>query len=279
MELHFKGRSGLADLIELTLLAQPSRPLGLSYLGKVLPNDWDIDETQVTFAVSELRRRGNLLGHRYPFDVKNGHISLQREGKVYRSLLCLAHYELSGAENQTKTASTLFESIAEGCLGNYFGQGTETVNFGWPSTLGRPAEFDNAIRWLATKIGIDPGLAYRSPRRKDGGVDIVIWRSFPDAMPGALIMLCQATVQKDFLAKARDIDRRLWAGWLATDVDPIVGLCVPFVLENNERWREVSRNSIPLDRLRLTLLAPTSFLPEEHALFNEIVQRAADFEE
>jgi hypothetical protein len=267
----FEGRSGLADFIELFVLSFPKRPLGLAHLRPYFPESWEVDETKIAFLVTELNRRAGILKDRYPFDVKNGAISLARPSHLYSSILALAHHEIVRRKLKLSDLAKSFEILIEGCLSQFFGDSTQTLNFGWPSSIGRPPEFDAAIRWLAARVGIDPGVAYRSPRRRDGGVDVIVWRNFPDGLPGASLMLCQATIQKDFLAKSRDIDRRLWAGWLAMDTDPVIGLAVPFVLENNERWREVARNAVPLDRLRLTLLAPPDFQPQELAVSASVI--------
>jgi hypothetical protein len=69
-------------------------------------------------------------------------------------------------------------------------------------------------------------------------------------------MLVQATVQTDVVAKARDVDRRVWSGWLAMDIEPLVALAIPGNLNRTEDWNEVSINSLLLDRVRLCDLAP-----------------------
>ena len=101
-------------------------------------------------------------------------------------------------------------------------------------------------------MGINVGRAYRPPRRKDGGVDVVAWRSFKDRRRGFPIYLVQCTLQKDFVAKSRDIDLRLWAGWLELDRDPITILAIPKAVAPGESWNEVTANAIIFDRLRMT---------------------------
>jgi hypothetical protein len=103
-------------------------------------------------------------------------------------------------------------------------------------------------------MGTRLGRAYRPPRRKDGGVDVVGWRQFPDRKPGFPIILVQCTLERDFVHKSRDIDRRIWAGWLAFDVDPLTALAIPHIVAREEDWREMAANVIVLDRIRLTSL-------------------------
>jgi len=133
----------------------------------------------------------------------------------------------------------------------YLGLNSNALAFGWPSKLGRPQEFHKAIEWLAAKMGVEPGSAFRSPRRKDGGVDVVAWKGFADKRSGFPIYLVQCTLQRDFLSKSRDIDLRLWAGWLEMDRDPFVILAVPKTISPGELWNEISANAIVMDRIRL----------------------------
>ena len=123
-------------------------------------------------------------------------------------------------------------------------------------------EFSLAIGWLVEHIGIPVGSAYRQPRRKDGGVDIVAWRPFEDGRPGVPILLVQATVQSDVISKARDVDLRMWSGWLGTDIDPLVVLAIPGSVSKGEAWNEISRHCLLLDRTRLVDLAPEVLLTE-----------------
>jgi hypothetical protein len=146
----------------------------------------------------------------------------------------------------------LFEDFVAQVLIRYLGSNSQALAFGWPSKLGRPQEFHKAIEWLARKMGIEPGTAFRPPRRKDGGVDVVAWKSFGDKRSGFPIYLVQCTLQRDVLPKSRDIDLRLWAGWLEMDRDPLAILAVPKTIPPGELWNEISANAIVLDRIRLT---------------------------
>ena len=124
-------------------------------------------------------------------------------------------------------------------------------SFGFPSKSDRPAEFASAVKWLSEKTNIRLGNAYRPPRKKDGGVDLFVWKSFPDKRPGIPIMLVQCTIKDDFINKIGDIDLKLWANWLSSDIEPLVALAVPGVVTKDEIWSEITTRGILLDRLRL----------------------------
>jgi hypothetical protein len=143
-------------------------------------------------------------------------------------------------------------------LRQLLGPGSHALRFGWPSEVGRPQEFSRAVAWLAETMKIKIGSGYRPPRRKDGGVDVVAWRSFPDGRPGFPIVLCQCTIETDFIHKARDVDLRLWSTWLGFDSEPALVLAIPGTVGRNEDWNEIARNCILLERLRLAALLAES---------------------
>ena len=88
-------------------------------------------------------------------------------------------------------------------------------------------------------------------RRKDGGVDIVAWRPFPDGRSGFPVVLVQCTLQQEILSKAADVDVRNWAGWLTLDTDPMIALAVPGTIPSDETWNEIAARSLILERVRL----------------------------
>jgi hypothetical protein len=89
---------------------------------------------------------------------------------------------------------------------------------------------------------------------KDGGVDVVAWRPFPDGRSGFPVLLAQCTLEKDFAHKAADIELRLWSGWLAMDVDPATALAIPDVVPAGEEWNRLAARTVVLDRIRLASL-------------------------
>jgi hypothetical protein len=146
----------------------------------------------------------------------------------------------------------LFERITEFALSQIWGDGGCALRFGWPSDVGRPQEFPLAIAWLAEKLGLEPGSGYRPPSRKDGGVDVVAWRPFPDQRTGFPLILAQCTLQAELVSKASDVDVRVWASWLKMDVDPVTALVFPQTLPTGVLWDQLSLRSMVIDRIRLT---------------------------
>jgi hypothetical protein len=80
-------------------------------------------------------------------------------------------------------------------------------------------------------------------------------------------------LQRDFLAKSRDIDLRLWAGWLEMDRDPFVILAVPKTIAPGEIWNEISANAIILDRIRLSENCNFNNSPEVESYLEKILSK------
>lgn len=252
--------SELVDRIELLVAFSEEDRFSFVGLSSMCGALWEAEELAISYALSEMRGRSATLGEKYPFDVGKQYVAYKGVVNSYLMLLvmsCAPWLETNTHERKMGDVAKPFEHVVEEAVSTFFGDRTQTVNFGWPSETGRPQEFPRAIGWLAEKIGIRTGVGYRQPRRRDGGVDIVTWRSFGDGKPGVPILLVQVTVQTDFIAKSRDIDRRMWASWLAMDMEPLVALAVPHIIPDIEEWNEVAVNSLLLDRLRLAAMLPS----------------------
>ena len=165
-------------------------------------------------------------------------------------------------------AAEHLERITTVALAELYGPGTEAIRFGWPSDVGRPPEFPDAIRWLAKQMSVPVGGSYRPPHRKDGGVDVVAWRPFPDGRSGFPVLLVQCTLERDYAHKASDIDLRVWSGWLRLDTDPATALAIPEVVPAGEVWNSLAARTIVLDRMRLAALTPHPATAEGSSLLN-----------
>ena len=71
-------------------------------------------------------------------------------------------------------------------------------------------------------------------------------------------MLIQCTLQKDLIAKSRDIDIPNWSGWLSLDREPLTVLATPrIVSEGTDRWNQLNRQGLIFERIRLTRYCPS----------------------
>jgi hypothetical protein len=266
----------VADTIELELLAEDPNARSEAWVRSSSHASSLVGPQQVDGAIAVMNRRADLLRSQYPFDVKG--VGLVRRPNAsdmpYVSLLLATPGSplLTWDDKRTAQTAEAFENMVVPAVRCMLGGNAESLRFAFPSG-GRPPEFPGAILWLARKMGLRPGNGYRPPRRKDGGVDIVAWRPFPDGRPGFPIALVQATIEQRFVHKASDVDLRIWAGWLRLDVDPMSILAIPRTVPNDESWNEASTRAVVLERIRLTSLLPDGFAEPERSIIRVFTAR------
>jgi hypothetical protein len=267
------GNEEIADWIELVILASGHKGNTTHKIQK-WAHDWaNLSELQVASGLKVMERRGTLLGSKYPFAVNDFAVVFDHsmETSLYIYLLLMTRPSSSVSWQSvvpTQEESDLFEEVVALALKDYLGEPAEAIPFGWPSKFGRPQEFPLAIDWLADKLGLKLGNAFRPPRRKDGGVDVVAWKPFKDRRSGFPIYLVQCTLQKEFVSKSRDIDLRIWAGWLEMDHDPVSILAIPRSIAPGESWNEITANSIIFERFRLAE-SLNQAIPQAHRVYVE----------
>ena len=256
-----RERDLIADWIETSLLVRGPRPIGLDALHRFFEQHQGLEPQRVNVGMHEMNRRSRLLGTRYPFKI-HGEFAVQSTDaapvSAYSTIALMAPggpFREFLSASPDETMAVIFENVTADALRHLWGDQGKALRFGWPSDIGRPPEFDRAIRWLADKIGVEVGQGYRQPRRKDGGVDVVAWRPFADGRSGFPVLLVQCTLQDNLLAKGMDIDNRLWSSWLAVDVDPATALATPAALPPGTTWNELALKCMVLDRVRLVSLA------------------------
>jgi len=247
----------IADWIETTLLVSSTGHLSRDRIDDVASAEIGATPAKVSMALQVMSRRSSILASDYPFMV-NEFAVLRRAttfADAYASLLLLTPRSIARQTvraTDTAAMGSLLEEISETALSNFWGPGGKAINFGYPSKRGRPESFDQAVVWLAGLMGLQPGRGYRPPRRKDGGVDVVLWRPFSDRRSGFPIALAQCTIQGETFTKTSDVDLRLWASWLAMDVDPVSLLVIPGTIRAaGPDWGQLSTVVMLIERLRL----------------------------
>ena len=250
------GTDEIADWLELYLLKANAKGINTQRLLDAAKEQIYIEEHTFALAMNTLVKRSQLTAN-YPFLVDEIAVRLKEDYfKSAYTLLLMLSRPSNLMKWQTASPSLeeidVFEGLVCNSLRNYLGTNSEAIPFGWPSKFGRPENFNEAIKWLAGKIGIQTGAMYRPPRRKDGGVDVVAWRRFPDNRSGFQVGLVQCTLQQNYVSKSRDIDLRIWSGWLDLERDPMTILAIPKAVPNDEQWNEATANSIVFERMRLS---------------------------
>ena len=254
----------IADWIELNALSQSDNASGFDKLRNSVAEELGIPVQRVDVTLNLIKRRSEILGPDYPFEVKSVGMVRRQDWTTlpYSYLLRIsssAEHSFSLSADQNSERVVNFENLVVFAMQNLLGSGSKALRFGFPSE-DRPVEFPKAIEWLSKRMGIKSGEAYRPPRRKDGGVDVVAWRPFRDRRNGFPVYLVQVTCERNFAHKIYDVDLRLWSGWLNLDADPVSVLAVPTTISPGEEWNEVSSRVVVLERIRICELLSISGL-------------------
>jgi len=268
----------VADIIELVLMCGSKSSMPQRQLHERL-TPWAITGTEFALGVNTMAKRSKTLGMAYPFEISAAAIksSTTSLNSTYAALLLMTSgtTHLPMPKEQRPKLTVCLECVVEECLRHLYGPQTRALRFGHPSEHGRPQGFPESVLWLGQQLGVNvAGSLYRDPRRQDGGLDVVVWRPFPDGLEGFPILLVQATVEPKFTHKANDINARLWGLLLGLDADPPTALAIPGTVSNRNLWEEVSTRSVLLDRIRLAGLeshAPCLDTPKWGKVLGEVV--------
>lgn len=171
----------------------------IDYISDEVGNDQEFEDNYLfdtlQDALSEIDRRKQACDGRYPFDtMQNGIVSSECDEKdklIY--IFLLLSTRLNMIENKVVgdiDGTALFERLSSIVAGEYFGNRAKSKVFGTCVAGG----FREKVKDLIKEIG--EGEDYNDPEfsthdEKDGGVDIVAWKSFSDKYKGKLIGLGQ----------------------------------------------------------------------------------------
>ena len=250
----------LADWVELKAIAEQTSRLSRSVLRHQLREAFgvvgeDLDAI-VDLTFSEMQRRSDLAGETYPFSESRSGFELRGDGRVtYGFLLVVAASPQFRALREQNKVAVSFEELLTHSVRRYLGNRANAVRFGTPPSGDRPSTWRDAVKWLASLLGVGLGPGRPSPRKQDGGVDAVGWIPFSDSRGGQLVVLAQATIEIDWWAskKHNEIQPQVWTGWIDFGRIPATAFGVPFIIPSNfSHWDELRRSTdVIFDRLRM----------------------------
>lgn len=219
----------------------------------------ELDE-QMDLLFAEVMRRSETAPSFYPFQREELLKGVARqqgiESSPYEFLLWLSISPAFRGQRRQQETEGKFNGLVKQALSAYLGPGAKVVETA-AASQGAQGTFRQVLEELATSMNLRYGT-WEEPRtaRKDGGVDLVAWRPFSDNRPGFIVLLCQCTVQIEWISKANDISTKLWGVWITFVRDPLTALAVPFAVPDGfDKWTEVrSRCDVIFDRFRLSEL-------------------------
>jgi hypothetical protein len=258
----------LAAVFAGVALVDPLDPL---IAGRDFVGGQGLDRSSVEDAAfSEIEGRVAACGEgNYPFEVLK-HSIRRREGferSPYTFQLLLSHVGLVH-ETGLPSPEKVFEEMSAQAAKTYFGSDglSLALAFGFPRRY-EARSFRAALDHLCGQLGeggggADPGsgpegLAKRKrlAEQKDGKLDIVAWRPFPDGRAGKLIGFGQcATGSTDWRNKLAELQPDVFAQrWLRENlpVKPVRMFFVPRRVEEHE-WKDVAvQAGLLFDRCRI----------------------------
>lgn len=253
--------SVLADWMELQALSSPNKLtsesdiLAISHIDDELDKENDSMETDaraeelIDEIFSELGRRIMISGDQYPFTINSRGTILtlenDRSDGQYAYLFCLLVSEwrrrqivpkqvftpiANSVEDLFQICSTIAAAgLLNGCA----------MSFGFP----RP---DNSGFLEALKRTFEEGMCEGQvvpkarpgveSRTKDGGIDVIAWRHFPDGLPGKLHLLGQCASGHNYPEKSvRSYLKSFFGDWFVCEPGSHVleAIFIPFMLEQS----------------------------------------------
>lgn len=225
-------------------------------------------ERIVGSALEQIEHRASVLGGGYPFVIDNGGIKYRGSATgVYEICLATSLSPMAKVSGLPKP-TVIFEWIARDILRLYIGPGSEGFRTGWPSHKLEKRE-RGVPRLFAQLNSLCKEFAWRpkaylptnpKPRDlKDAGLDIVVWKPFPDGRTCNLFALGQcACGWTDWENKFDDLNTTRLRSWFEgpTYVSPVRCFFVPFHIPNDGHLKQVAEHAgLPIDRARIVMLA------------------------
>jgi hypothetical protein len=273
------GAIAHADWLELTALEAADRNSSFQDLVAALSRSGSVDGlpassvasdrgSEVTQrladnAFAELYNRVEACDQAYPFNLLDQYIELKdtsQEHSSYVFMLLLKHVGVTKGPRRVKGASH-FEELSAEAARRYLGgdaNGAESYHIGFPRRL-TAASFVEALNELLRRLD-DGGEVRIRPSvrwRKDGKLDLVAWRHFPDHRPGKLIAFGQCAAGADYNDKITElIPRRFLHLWMTREIvpDPLNFFFIPRCIDEEALEDVISAQAFLFDRCRIAAL-------------------------
>jgi hypothetical protein len=207
---------------------------------------------------SELERRKLLLGQRCPVSIKGNRITAMNwQNYAAYSFCLLLSYSKSNREwerkfcNDYQTQGEFFEHISVASLRHLL-KDWEVNLTGWSKA--NSTNIKRQIKDIASELGESIGQETPRPVDKDGGVDVLCYRLFPDKRGNYPVIFVQCATGRNWTDKRREDALRLWSNWIHFKTPNLLsrGFAVPFAFgDETFRQTQIHGDCLILDRIRL----------------------------
>jgi len=242
----------VADWAELYVLINDSALAKLelkNYIKVNLPElteDAEIDSIVDSTFIELTYRKQNLYGAACHYDVVGDSVNpLIPLTDIPEAGLCLI-FSLKGVVVQKgkNNGTKFFEQVSNIASKTLLGH---SYLVGFPNNSNLNAQ----IKEACDNCFEEKGHANPKSADKDGGVDIIAWKSFSDNRPNKIVVLIQCGAGKHFNQK-KPINKDKWKRWVHWAFDPITAMTTPKIIRNNDEWQELSDYyKLVIDRPRL----------------------------
>jgi len=254
----------IADWIELYTLFH-YKTLSQEKLFSILREAFgeEPEENLISDVWSVLIYRKKLYGINGPYKIEENKIIPQKKWSEIPTHAMNLIYSNYGVESFNDKGTKLFE--------RYSGEAIKKYLNGNILVLGFPSNKNLAehVEYIIELLNEEKGTKKPDSRKKDRGVDVIVWKSHGDTRSNNIIILFQCGVGKNWQSK-KNIIVDSWRRYVAWAVEPGVGITMPAVI-SLENWEDKSDEyKLLIDRPRLYRLLVKTKL--ERNLKTEIVK-------
>ncbi|MBI3986597.1 MAG: hypothetical protein HY343_06740 [Lentisphaerae bacterium] len=214
----------LTDWLELLALTVDDGNASHGDLQRAL-NRLGVDgfDTICTDCMRELHRRVAATRENYPFTFSGTLLKSKgdwRDFTPYVFCLLLSYCDEKMKKIKGFQHEIMFEQLSCLAARNYIGG--DALRFGSPRKE-LPSGFLEALTVVCGKVKEWTPVARKTLRRKDGGLDLVAWKHFPDEQIGKLVLFGHCASGSDWDDKINELQPNDFCSlWLGGDRSPIV---------------------------------------------------------
>jgi hypothetical protein len=235
-------------------------------------NSWaerqEVLETLSGAVADEVHRRADMMGNAYPFAISDGALEYaQSKTGVYEFCLAASSNPTGEAQGYPR-ASAVFEYIARDVIAVHIGGG-QGFRTGAPvyASEARGSTTKETFAALHAQCGEfrwNPNPNFpNEPSHvdlKDAGLDVVVWKPWPDRRNAHLFVLGQCACGKNDvgISKARELSLVRLNNWLrpVSYAHPVRAFLAAHHIPNSMQLYELSgEGGIVFDRARIALIA------------------------
>ena len=257
----------LADWLELCALVAPDGDASKEQLDSavrtaaVFPVEDEDEEIEALCldVFRELEARERAAAEGYPFKIEHPMLRRSRDWQkrpVYIFCLCLSYFGVASRKQTKAYPRRWFESIAREAAARYMGG--DAVRLAWPRVKDEiPIQFGKAVEKLCRELLLEgEGFSNKGlPYPKDGGVDVVAWKHFPDRLVGKLVLFGNCATEKNWTgAKKTELMPHAFCEEWMSSIPPsaiVRSLFVPHRCEERAFASHTRRAGIIFDRCRI----------------------------